>query len=107
MHLMDKSFLTIIDFSRNGMSGTLADSIPIGSTSPLKYFSVHGNDFSGEMPGTLGNLPELLYLDLSENSFTGNMPIGIFTSNSTQHIFLSNNIGLNPGGIPLEVEQIT
>jgi len=107
MHLLSKPNLQLIDFSRNRMSGTLADSIPSDSVSDLRYLSIHGNSFSGEIPGSLHHLPILFHLDLSENRFQGDLPADIFKSTVIGNLFLSNNFGLVPGVIPPEVEQMT
>jgi Leucine-rich repeat (LRR) protein len=50
----------------------------------LRYLSF--NNFKGEIPVELANLPELRYLYLHENRFTGRIPPELGTLKNLRHL---------------------
>lgn len=115
--------LQILDVSQNKLSGSLPEFL--FGTDALLVVDLHGNEFSGHLPGlveddcsieflalqqnkltgTIGRqlelLPRLAHLDLSANLFTGNMPR--FESMKTlKYLYLAFNLKFNEGSIPIE-----
>lgn len=60
------------------------------SSSP-RFLDLHGCNFMGSIPASLGNLSQLTYLDLSENSFTGQIPSSLSHLEELHRLDLSNN----------------
>ncbi|ERN11736.1 probably inactive leucine-rich repeat receptor-like protein kinase At5g06940 [Amborella trichopoda] len=67
----DSSSLSIINLSRNSLSGRVPD---MTNCKKLVSFSLAGNDLTGEIPNSLSSLPVLTYIDLSSNNLTGLIP---------------------------------
>ncbi|XP_057486286.1 receptor-like protein 9DC3 [Actinidia eriantha] len=73
----------------------------INSSSPLQYLYLLGTSFSGELPGSIGNLKSLKELDASYCKFFGSIPTSL--GNLTQITWLmlpSNNFdGMLPSSL--------
>lgn len=71
--LLGLSSLTIFGMIKVGLSGELPDAL--GQAFPgLKFFSVADNHLTGTLPSTIGQLPDLMYLDLRNNQLEGIFP---------------------------------
>lgn len=48
-----------------------------GNLLPLYYFNraLNSNNFTGQIPPSLGNLSKLYWLDLADNQLTGSIPV--------------------------------
>ncbi|KAK1258069.1 Leucine-rich repeat receptor protein kinase EXS [Acorus gramineus] len=58
-----------LNLSLNSFRGPLPGSL--GNLSYLAYLDFHGNDFCGKIPQELGNLTQLVYFDVSDNNLSG------------------------------------
>ncbi|XP_059446712.1 receptor-like protein 6 [Corylus avellana] len=68
--------LEFLGLSGTSFSGELPGSI--GNLKSLDYFGVVGCNFTGPIPSSLGNLTQLTSLQLAENRLHGEFPPGIF-----------------------------
>ncbi|PWA53672.1 leucine-rich repeat protein [Artemisia annua] len=57
----------------NQLSGVIPSSM-VPQSSILHRLSLNDNHFTGELPRELGNLQELVMLDVGDNGFSGNIP---------------------------------
>ncbi|CAN6268213.1 unnamed protein product [Urochloa humidicola] len=64
--------LMALDLSQNSLSGPFPEEI--GRCSMLQRFEVHGNGFTGELPGGLWLLPDLRVIRAQNNRFAGRLP---------------------------------
>ena len=57
-------------------SSKLTGKIPaeLGNLDNLLWLNLYSNDLTGEIPAELGNLENLLYLNLTYNQLTGEIP---------------------------------
>ncbi|CAI9267421.1 unnamed protein product [Lactuca saligna] len=80
-----------LDMSGNGMIGTLPDDIPKFFPN-MGHLNLSMNSLSGVIPSSVGELSELVMLDLSDNELSGEIPKGFFTKKSSLMILkLSKN----------------
>ncbi|EMS52179.1 LRR receptor-like serine/threonine-protein kinase RPK2 [Triticum urartu] len=70
------SYLVKMDLSRNLLHGQVPSSI-LKELKKLRFLSLAGNNFSGEIPSGLGQLRSLRLLNLSSNSLSGVVPIDL------------------------------
>jgi hypothetical protein len=64
--------IAVLDVSNSGIQGLLPTSI--GNLSNLLILNLQGNHFTGSIPPNYGNLTSLIQLDLSDNKLTGPIP---------------------------------
>jgi hypothetical protein len=91
-------YLESVDLHDNYLNMTLPDVLD-PDKSPLTFFSVYGNDIIGRIPATLGDLPELVHLDLGDNYFTGQIPDEFFYLDNLEVLYLTDNL-LGPQPFP-------
>eukprot|EP01018_Ginkgo_biloba_P010948 Gb_30574 [translate_table: standard] len=85
-----------LDLSGNDFNST---PIPpeIGAFKYLRYLSLSGANFGGNIPPQLGNLSRLQHLDLSGSDLDGSIPLELGSLSQLQHLDLSANYNLeNP-----------
>ncbi|XP_047944144.1 receptor-like protein 36 [Salvia hispanica] len=63
---------TMIDLSSNNFSGNIP--VSIGNLNSLRYLNLSSNTLTGEIPVSLGNISILESLDLSWNRLSGKIP---------------------------------
>lgn len=85
---MMKNF-SMLHFGHNNFDGELPSTI---ENLPLVFLNVSQNNFSGQIPTQLGNIHCLLDLDLSLNNFSGVFP----TSLNDLHLLSKFNVSHNP-----------
>lgn len=72
----------------NRFSGAFMDLSPLQS---LYHFELQQNEFSGDLPASLGNIPNLATINLSENKFTGTIPSEWLNLSKLSQVHLNNN----------------
>ncbi|XP_040374126.1 receptor-like protein 6 isoform X2 [Rosa chinensis] len=66
--------------------------LSLGNLRDLIYLDLSYNKFNGQIPtATLGNLRDLIYLDLSDNKFNGQVPFSLGNLRNLIHLDLSDN----------------
>ena len=94
-----------LDLSR-GVGPLLTGEIPpdIGDLSELVYLDLSSSGLTGSIPAELGKLEKLNYLNLSGNSLTGSIPAELGTTRNLRSLVLSHN-NLS-GHIPMEIGEL-
>ena len=87
----------------NNLSGEIPSSI--GNLTNLQYLRLVNKNLSGSIPSEIGNLTNLIELDLSENEFSGSIPseIGNLTNLTLLGLY-DNNLS---GEIPSSIGNLT
>ncbi|KAG2303686.1 hypothetical protein Bca52824_032337 [Brassica carinata] len=78
-----------IDFSGNRFRGHIPGSI--GELSELRFLNLSGNAFTGNIPPSLANITNLEALDLSRNNLSGEIPQGLGKLSFLSYINFSHN----------------
>ncbi|XP_023639014.1 probable leucine-rich repeat receptor-like protein kinase At5g49770 [Capsella rubella] len=77
-------------FGKNRLSGKIPEEL-FSSNMTLIHVLLDGNQFTGEVPETLGLVKTLTVLRLDRNKLTGNIPSGLNNLTSLQELYLANN----------------
>jgi len=105
-----------LTIARNQVPSTLPNNLPFASLKSLKILDLddsnlhgdlptvqpfpvsltelrlgNGNRLTGPIPEYMGELTNIVFLDLSENKFTGPVPDGIGQLKAVQNLYLYNN----------------
>ncbi|MFV0394881.1 MAG: hypothetical protein ACK5LC_10880, partial [Coprobacillaceae bacterium] len=91
-----------INLSSQGITGTLEG---IQCFSTLKQLQLQGNNLTGELPLTIGNMSSLSLLYLANNQLTGSLPTSMGEMNSLLYVQLHNN--QLTGSIPSELGNLS
>jgi gliding motility-associated-like protein len=78
-----------IRLSTNGLVGSLPGSL--GNLTALQYMEMDADSLSGLIPSTIGTLVNLTYLSLIENQLTGNIPVSLGNLTQLTWLRLSDN----------------
>ncbi|GLT56700.1 hypothetical protein SLA2020_297250 [Shorea laevis] len=100
--LGELTFVTILDFMWNHISGSIPKEI--GSLSNLTILLLSGNNLTGPLPAELGHLPNLILLQVDYNNLTGRLPKSFANLRSVKHFHLNNNS--ISGQIPSELSTL-
>nr|XP_025880707.1 probable LRR receptor-like serine/threonine-protein kinase At3g47570 [Oryza sativa Japonica Group] len=92
-----------VGFDLNYFTGELPNYVGNFSSTLINFFAV-GNRLSGDLPSTLLNLSNLVWLDLSNNQLTGTIPESIMLMDKLQVLNLSGNI--MSGTIPRQIGHL-
>ncbi|GKF45684.1 leucine-rich repeat-containing protein, partial [Tanacetum coccineum] len=87
----------------NDFTGTITESI--GNMTQLTYLDLDGNYFHGTILESIGNMTHLTFLSLSNNKFTGIIPESIGNMTQLTHLDLFEN-NFN-GTIPISIGSLT
>ncbi|KAJ4728617.1 Receptor-like protein [Melia azedarach] len=105
--LMNLSSLTFLSLSECGLhfclSGTLSSSI--GNLTELLHLDISYNNFKGEIPSVFMNLTQLTILYLLDNQLTGPIPSWLTNMNKLSYLSLGSN--QLTGHIPLKIGNLT
>jgi hypothetical protein len=85
------SSLVKMDLSGNLLHGQVPSSI-LRELKSLRFLSLAGNNFSGEIPAGLGQLSTLRYLNLSSNSLSGVVPSDLVALRNHTALLIANNL---------------
>ena len=92
-----------LNLSGNELSGAIPSTI--GDLLGLIDLWLWGNQLSGSIPSTIGNLSSLVRLDLGGNQISGPIPLAIAELTTLEWLYLwSNQLS---GSIPPEIGQLT
>nr|GLL16687.1 receptor-like protein 12 [Ipomoea trifida] len=80
-----------INLSHAGLSRDLTQ-LNFTSFPTLKSFNISSNEFSGAIPPAIGDLSNLVLLDLTMNSFDGSIPPQIGNLTALQYLSLAGNV---------------
>ncbi|KAL1555657.1 receptor-like protein EIX1 [Salvia divinorum] len=80
--------LETLDLSYNQLNGSMPD---LRAFPSLTKLDLRGNNFTGHIPLTIGQLSNLQVLDLSYNSLEGSVPLSIGQLSNLQSLYLSYN----------------
>ncbi|TVU29273.1 hypothetical protein EJB05_20833, partial [Eragrostis curvula] len=100
--LTNWSNLRILDLSMNSLAGENAfrGQVPhsLGNLQQLIRLNLSHNNLHGDIPSTLGNLQNLGILDLSHNNLDSGIPSNLGNAQSLWHLDLSDNniLGIIP-----------
>ncbi|KAK1412428.1 hypothetical protein QVD17_33673 [Tagetes erecta] len=83
------TIFTSIDISNNQFSGEIPRTI--GQLKALYILNVSHNNFTGSIPASLGNLSQLESLDMSSNKLTGEIPYTLANLTFLSRVNLSYN----------------
>ncbi|KAG9441256.1 hypothetical protein H6P81_017110 [Aristolochia fimbriata] len=78
-----------LDLSGNNLSGKIPETI--GDLQGLINLNLSRNQLSGEIPNSIGELHQLLNLDLSKNHLSGSIPAAVTGLTFLNHLNLSYN----------------
>jgi len=95
-----------IDLSYSGLRGTLPSEL--NNLTALQYLSFRANHISGTLP-SLGNLVNLITLDLNTGDFSGSFPTWVCSLVNLTSLDLSSYPGTSPkltGPIPAQISQL-
>jgi len=81
--------VTVINIKRNNLVGTIP--AELGNLSELLYLDLQINNLSGSIPTTLGNLTKLDYIALDENQLTGSIPSELSNLTLLRYLYLYKN----------------
>ena len=95
--------ITDLDLSGNELSGEIPGEL--GSLSNLVELDLSRNRLSGAIPPELGNLSNLEWLDLTGNTLTGEIPSELGGLTSLERLFLRAN--QLTGSIPVELGSLS
>nr|GEX06561.1 hypothetical protein [Tanacetum cinerariifolium] len=96
--------LLVISFQNNNFSGEIPQSVT--ELPSLESFNIRNNNLSGDIPASLLNLKSLQILELSENDFSGRIPM-LIGREETQLKLLSLRSNRLDGEIPVELCRLT
>jgi len=91
------------DFAGNNLTGEIPSSI--GNLASLTYLNLNNNELTGEIPSSIGNLTSLTNLNLNSNELTGEIPSSIGNLTSLTRFSLGNN--KLTGDIPKFIGNLT
>ncbi|ESQ46297.1 hypothetical protein EUTSA_v10000632mg [Eutrema salsugineum] len=100
--LQNFRFLTTLDLSYNDLYGQIPSSI--GNLPQLTSLDLSNNLLSGQIPSLIGNLLHLTSLNLSYNQFLGQIPSSIGNLSHLTSLHLSDN---QLGQIPSSIKKLS
>ena len=89
-NLFNLSSLRYMHLSLAGLSGTLPDEFGLYFPAMIECL-LPGNNFTGNIPSTLGNMTNLLHLNLARNRFSGKIPKSVGSIRTLQVVDFSGN----------------
>ena len=98
------SDVVALSFNGKGYRGHLPPEI--GNLTQLVVLDLHSNLLTRSLPDSLGALTQLTFLDVSNNAFSGALPASFASLTALQTLALDNNTALS-GAIPLPLQQMT
>ncbi|XP_057512801.1 receptor-like protein 7 [Actinidia eriantha] len=96
------NIFTSVDFSCNNFTGQIPETV--GALRSLYVLNLSHNAFTGRMPPSLGNLSQLGSLDVSQNKLSGSIPVELASLTFLSFLNLSYNqlVGMIPSSTQLQ-----
>ncbi|KAH7553821.1 hypothetical protein JRO89_XS12G0061500 [Xanthoceras sorbifolium] len=102
--LVNCTFLDVLAFGNNSLSGVLPSSVA-NFSSHLSYLFMGANRISGSIPTAIGNLKSLILIGIEKNFLTGRVPISVgYLSNLQELSLFGNSLS---GEIPASIGNLT
>ena len=89
-NLFNLSSLRYMHLSHAGLNGTLPDEFGLYFPAMIECL-LQGNNFTGNIPSTLGNMTNLRHLNLARNRFSGKIPKSVGSIRTLQVVDFSGN----------------
>lgn len=77
-------------FARNRVNGSLPESL-FSQNTEIQSFIAYGNQLTGSLPSSIGQLRNLVKLQLHENAFASTLPNELFSDTALQELRLDKN----------------
>ena len=105
-NLFKLSSLRYMHLSLAGLNGTLPDEFGLYFPEMIECL-LPGNNVTGKIPSTLGNMTKLLHLNLARNRFSGKIPKSVGSIRTLQVVdFSGNHLSSFEEGISFESLQV-
>lgn len=86
----DNNGLILLNMTENNVRGKVPREIFVANPD-IRWFSVSGNGFYGEIPTEIGTLTLMRYLSFANNFFTGVLPTSITEMKDLNRLYLDGN----------------
>ena len=96
--------VTALELRRNALTGSMP--AELGELANLLWLDISLNDLSGPLPAGLGDLTRLRFLDFNANDLTGPIPTELGSLVNLEVLVLSSNFALT-GPVPASLGNLT
>ncbi|KAF9965929.1 hypothetical protein BGZ70_003751 [Mortierella alpina] len=99
---IDDWYIIELHLGFNGLKGPVPEEL--GNLVNLMILDISNNDLTGELPESYGNLTRLKRLDVSSNKITGTFPEAVTKMTNIQELVIKNNYLTGP--LPLSIMKL-
>eukprot|EP00545_Synedropsis_sp_CCMP1620_P006725 CAMPEP_0119004480 /NCGR_PEP_ID=MMETSP1176-20130426/1160_1 /TAXON_ID=265551 /ORGANISM="Synedropsis recta cf, Strain CCMP1620" /LENGTH=753 /DNA_ID=CAMNT_0006956187 /DNA_START=121 /DNA_END=2382 /DNA_ORIENTATION=+ len=96
----DNNGLVLLNMTENNVRGSIPREVFLANPD-IRWFSLGGNGFFGEVPAEIGTLTQMRYLSVANNFFTGSLPNSITQMKGLNRLYVDGNYfaGKLPAGL--------